>query len=252
MKRHAIHRTALIALGALALAAQFHWSSPVHAAESGKKAAKPAIYTLDTCPITGKALGSMGKPIARVYEGREVRFCCAGCPNAFEKNLKASLEKLDRQIIAKQKASYPLSTCPVTGEKLGGKMGKAVDYVHGNRLVRLCCMDCVKKFKKDPAKFLKKLDAAIVAKQQAKYPVTTCLVTGETLGGKMGKPIDYVYGQQLVRFCCKGCVKKFEQNPEEYIGKLKKAYAAAAGEGHSSASDEKAHGDAGTSHKHGS
>jgi hypothetical protein len=60
--------------------------------------------------------------------------------------------------------TYPLNTCVVSGEELGS-MGDAFDYVHHeqgkpDRLVRLCCESCVKKFKKDPAKYLARIDAA--------------------------------------------------------------------------------------------
>ena len=59
---------------------------------------------------------------------------------------------------------YPLNTCVVSGEDLGS-MGDAYDYLHKaegqpDRLVRMCCEGCVKKFKKDPAKYLARLDAA--------------------------------------------------------------------------------------------
>lgn len=60
--------------------------------------------------------------------------------------------------------AYPLDTCVVSGEKLG-EMGKPYEYVHKedgkpDRVVMLCCKMCVGKFKKDPAKYLAKLDAA--------------------------------------------------------------------------------------------
>lgn len=61
-------------------------------------------------------------------------------------------------------ATYPLTTCAVSGEELGS-MGDA--YVHiykeegkPDREVRLCCKGCLKKFGKDPAKYVGKLDAA--------------------------------------------------------------------------------------------
>lgn len=54
---------------------------------------------------------------------------------------------------------YPLQTCVVSGEKLG-EMGKPFNYTHEGREVRLCCKSCLKDFKKDPAKYLKKLDEA--------------------------------------------------------------------------------------------
>jgi YHS domain-containing protein len=40
--------------------------------------------------------------------------------------------------------------------------------------------------------------------------------------GSMGKPLSKTYGDQEVRFCCKPCVKKFEQNPAKYLKKLGK------------------------------
>ena len=54
---------------------------------------------------------------------------------------------------------YPLKTCVVSGEKLDS-MGKPFIYDHEGREVRFCCKNCVKDFKKEPAKYLKLLDAA--------------------------------------------------------------------------------------------
>lgn len=62
---------------------------------------------------------------------------------------------------------YALKTCVVSGEKLGGAMGEPVVLKYEGREVRFCCDDCVKDFKKDPAKYLKKLDEA-----EAKTPAT--------------------------------------------------------------------------------
>lgn len=63
--------------------------------------------------------------------------------------------------------AYPLTTCVVSDEPLGD-MGKPIDYIHKeegkpDRLVKFCCKMCVGKFKKDPAKYLAKLDAAPTA-----------------------------------------------------------------------------------------
>lgn len=59
---------------------------------------------------------------------------------------------------------YPLSTCVVTGEKLG-TMGKPFVHKFEGREVQFCCKACLKDFNKDTQKFLKKLDAAAKAKQ---------------------------------------------------------------------------------------
>jgi YHS domain-containing protein len=52
-----------------------------------------------------------------------------------------------------------LTTCPVSGDKLGD-MGKPYDFVYQGQEVKLCCPDCKAQFDKDPAKFLKKIRAA--------------------------------------------------------------------------------------------
>jgi YHS domain-containing protein len=65
------------------------------------------------------------------------------------------------------KPAYPLTICVVSGEKLG-EMGKPVVIQHDGREVQFCCANCQKDFKKDPAKYLKKIDDA--AKKPATQP----------------------------------------------------------------------------------
>ena len=55
---------------------------------------------------------------------------------------------------------YPLKTCVVSDEKLGGDMGDPYVFVHEGREVKLCCKSCLKDFKKDTAKYIKKIDEA--------------------------------------------------------------------------------------------
>ncbi len=67
------------------------------------------------------------------------------------------------------KSDYPLTTCVVSDEKLDDK---PVEYVHKeagkpDRVLLLCCDGCVDDFKKEPAKYLKKLDDAVAAKAKA-------------------------------------------------------------------------------------
>src|SRR5262245_37686400 len=54
---------------------------------------------------------------------------------------------------------YPLEKCIVSDEKLG-EMGKPFVFVHEGQEIKLCCKDCQKDFKKDPAKYIKKLEMA--------------------------------------------------------------------------------------------
>jgi hypothetical protein len=51
------------------------------------------------------------------------------------------------------------------------------------------------------------------------YPLKTCLVTGEKLGG-MGEAYTFTYKGQEIKLCCKGCVKEFNKNPAKFIKKM--------------------------------
>ena|ERR1017187_645277 len=53
-----------------------------------------------------------------------------------------------------------LATCPVSGEKLDGDMGKPYVFVYQGQEVKLCCKSCKKDFDKDPAQYIKKIQDA--------------------------------------------------------------------------------------------
>jgi YHS domain-containing protein len=53
-----------------------------------------------------------------------------------------------------------LKTCPVSGEKLDGDMGKPYVFTYQDQEVKLCCKGCKKDFDKDPAKYVKLIRAA--------------------------------------------------------------------------------------------
>lgn len=52
-----------------------------------------------------------------------------------------------------------LTTCPVSGDKLG-EMGDAYVFTYKGQEVKLCCKSCKKKFDKDPEKYMKIIRAA--------------------------------------------------------------------------------------------
>ena len=54
---------------------------------------------------------------------------------------------------------YPLDKCVVTDEKLG-EHGKPYVFTHEGQEIKLCCKDCLKDFKKEPAKYTKKIEEA--------------------------------------------------------------------------------------------
>ena len=60
---------------------------------------------------------------------------------------------------AEKPKPYPLTTCITDGEKLGS-MGAPYVFTHEGREIKLCCKGCLPDFKKDSAKYVKKLDEA--------------------------------------------------------------------------------------------
>ena len=60
---------------------------------AGGDAVQP--YSLETCVVMDSALGSMGDPVTIVYEGRELKFCCEPCVDAFHEDPDTFLAKVD-------------------------------------------------------------------------------------------------------------------------------------------------------------
>ncbi len=188
-------------------------------------AVKSDPYLLDTCPVSGEKLGSMGDPIVKTIEDREVRFCCNGCVKRFKANPAKYYADIDKAIAEQQMPFYPLETCVVTGDSLVVK-GKdvGINYVYNNRLVRLCCKGCIRDLNADPAGYLKKLDAAVIKAQRADYPLQDCVVLEGSKLGSMGDPVEIVVANRLVKFCCAGCRPKFDKDPAAYLVRLDKAW----------------------------
>lgn len=59
------------------------------------KEAQEKTYALDTCPISGEKLGTMGDPVEVVVANRLVKLCCDGCKKGLEKDPAAALSKVD-------------------------------------------------------------------------------------------------------------------------------------------------------------
>ena len=183
-------------------------------------------YALGICPISGQKLGSMGEPVVKKYDEREVRFCCAGCVGKFETDLEASWKTVDEAIVKDQLRYYPLETCVVSGDPLieNGE-SIAINTVYGNRLVRLCGKMCEREFKASPKVFIAELDKAAANAQRKDYPLTTCVVRGGELGS-MGEPAEMVVAGRLIRLCCAGCEDKVKADPTRLIAEIDKAWQA--------------------------
>lgn len=204
------------ALGAISPAAQAIQDKPP--AVSSEFKGDP--YLLDTDPVSGAALGPIESQVVFEHEGRELRCASKADAEAFKAEPAKYLPAIDARMIEHQKPFYPLDICVISGDKLGGDMGAPIDFIYKNRLIRFCCKNCKPEFLKEPAKAIAKLDQAVIAKQSATYPATTCVVSGEKLGGDMGPPVDVVVGNRLIRFCCKDCQKDFRKDPLTFLKKL--------------------------------
>jgi len=60
---------------------------------------------------------------------------------------------------AEKPKPYLLKTCITDDEKLGS-MGAPYVFTHEGREIKLCCKGCLDDFKKNSAKYMKKLEAA--------------------------------------------------------------------------------------------
>ncbi len=54
------------------------------------------------------------------------------------------------------------------------------------------------------------------------YTLKTCVISGEKLGG-MGEAYVHKYKDREIKFCCKGCLKEFNKEPDKYIKKIEEA-----------------------------
>ncbi len=126
--------------------------------------------------------------------------------------------------------------CPVTGEDVDPD----VSYAYNGTTYYFCCNNCVKKFKADPAKYIKSSDAKKYDKcmdgkhaeaEEVKAADTKAVInTGKDFSAKivntkcpvMGEEVDkevttVSYKGKVYGFCCKGCIKKFAADPDKYL-----------------------------------
>ncbi|MFG0274983.1 MAG: hypothetical protein ACF8QF_07995 [Phycisphaerales bacterium] len=185
-------------------------------AEHAAHAMDAGFYAMTTCPVSGQPLGDGA--VTKIYDGREVRFCCDDCPARFEEDQAAFMATMDAKLIAEQRWDWPLTTCPVSGHELG-EGGEPVEMIVGTRFVKLCCDGCIEDFRANSAQYFKEIDKAIADAQRDDYPLTTCVISGEELGS-MGEPVEIVIGTTLVRLCCKGCLPKVAKAPWDTLKKV--------------------------------
>lgn len=125
---------------------------------------------------------------------------------------------------------YPLATCPVSGRVLTKDavifvMEDKANPLNDGRELRFFCPNCADSFKTDPQKYLPAIDAAIIAQQKARYPLTHCVVMTEDPLPASGAPDadkikEVVVLNDMVRLCCPGCMKKLKNDPSKYLADI--------------------------------
>jgi YHS domain-containing protein len=182
------------------------------------KAAEGDPYALPTCAACDASIEGT-KPYITVSGTRELRFCCAMCEAKFDKDAQKSLAALDAQMVKDQLPHYPLKTSVVTGAPLPDG-DKTINLIYNNRLIRLGGEAEKGEFGKDPKKYLKLVDEAVIREQGKNYPLKKCPVSDEAYGGEMGDPVDVVVANRLVRLCCKSCKRDLKEDPAKFIAKV--------------------------------
>lgn len=104
-------------------------------------------------------IAALSVPLVVAHEGHRKQ-----APAAAAGELVPVTDK-DVAWVAEQKATHPTNVCIVSHDKLNGDMGEALDFIYRvtgkpDRLISLCCKDCVRDFNKDPEKYLALLDHA--------------------------------------------------------------------------------------------
>jgi len=120
---------------------------------------------------------------------------------------------------------YPLDTCIVSGEKLGADAKVVVlsdqkDPLQNGRQMKFCCPKCETEFAADPARYVRDLDAKIVAAQGKGYPIDHCLMMRDEKLDDGAKVV--VYGNRVYKFCCAKCVRKFGADPAKWSAEYEK------------------------------
>lgn len=193
-------------------------------AAAGQRPDDPAAasmdrYYLSTCAACESVLGSKSEAVALLHRGRELRFCCDMCADAFRADPESVLAKLDRRMSADQSPYYPLKTCLVSGAPLGEI---ALDVIWGNRLFRVAGPAQRERLLADPKPFLAALNKAVVEAQRPAYGMPAkCPVQGDILEGD--PVIDIVVANRMVRVCCGRCARAVRASPNQYLSMVEYA-----------------------------
>ena len=113
-------------------------------------------------------------------------------------------------LAAEGQAADPTITLQATCPVMGGAIDRKLYVDHEGQRIYVCCAGCIDAVKKDPAKALRKLEAAgvTVAKLQ-----TTCPV----MGGAINRKLYVDHEGQRIYVCCAGCIDAVKKDPAAHV-----------------------------------
>ena len=142
----------------------------------------------------------------------EVYFCCPKCKEKFEANPEKFQTKANHQLVVT--GQYEQVACPVTGMKLVDNMSLKI----GTATVGFCCGRC--KASVENAGDLEQQAELVFSKEafsKGFAPANNLKdITCPVGNGEVSKEFSAEYRNGTVFFCCKGCVQKFKDNPQEF------------------------------------
>lgn len=128
-------------------------STPEGAKPAAPAATKTAIKLQTTCPVMG---GDIDKGMYVDHEGKRIYICCKGCEGALKKDAAKYIKKLEDEGVT---VATLQTSCPVMSEPVN----KALYVDHDGQRIYVCCEGCIATIKKDPAQYVKDMEAKGVA-----------------------------------------------------------------------------------------
>jgi YHS domain-containing protein len=151
--------------------------------------------------------------------------CCLLTAGAFAADEKKAPDKKPKPVN---------TTCPVTDEKVDPDVATTT---YKGKTIGFCCPDCIKDFNKDPAKYMKKVEAEEAKNKKADKDKKDAK-KGEQPAADSSKAVNKfcavekenavdptvattTYKGKTIGFCCEDCIKKFDRDPDAFMASLK-------------------------------
>ena len=130
-------------------------------AEDAEPKKEKELKPQTVCPVMG---GKINKSSYADHEGQRIYVCCAGCLPPLKKDAPKYIRKMAEN---GEKPATLQTVCPV----MGGKINKKSFLDHKGKRIYICCAGCLAPLKKDPAKYIKKMEDAGITQDTTPVPL---------------------------------------------------------------------------------